>query len=53
MSNTNGDYDETPYYNLPLYLDSTPQDLRDGYNRAMRLLDSILHELSTQIENQI
>lgn len=38
-----GKYQETQYFQLPLYTDSTPMDLRDGYNRAMRQIDRQLH----------
>ena len=47
---TQGEYQETPYYNLPLYCDNTPQDLRDGYNRAMRLIDQKLHQLDVKLQ---
>ena len=43
-----GEYGKTPYYGLPLYMASTPQDLRDGYNRAMRLIDQKLHQIDVQ-----
>lgn len=43
-----GEYGSTPYYHLPLYMSSTPQDLRDGYNRAMRLIDQKLHQIDVQ-----
>lgn len=46
----NDKYDETPWYNLPIYKDDTPQDLRDGYNRAMNLIDLKLHQLDVQLE---
>ena len=42
-------YEETPWYNLPLYGANTPQDLRDGYNRAMQQLDLKLHQLDVQL----
>lgn len=42
-------YGHTPYYRLPLYRDATPFDLRDGYNRAMTLIDRRLHQLDVQI----
>lgn len=41
----NKTYKHTPYYELPLYQDATPQDLRDGYNKAMRLIDRKLHQI--------
>ena len=45
------EYDYTPYYELPLYQDNTPQDLRDGYNRSMRLLDQKLHMIELKLDN--
>lgn len=42
-------YGHTRYYRLPLYQDATPFDLRDGYNRAMTLIDQRLHQLDVQI----
>lgn len=42
-------YKYTPYYNLPLYTDATPNDMRDGYNRAMNLIDLKLHQLDVQL----
>lgn len=42
---TNDEYQHTPYYQLPLYTDNTPQDMRDGYNKAMRILDQKIHQL--------
>lgn len=41
-------YEQTPNYRLPLYTDETTNDLRDGYNRAMRMIDQILHQLDIQ-----
>lgn len=41
---------ETPYYHLPLYETGTVADLRDGYNRAMTLIDQKLHQLDIQIQ---
>lgn len=41
---------ETPYYHLPLYETGTVADLRDGYNRAMTLIDKKLHQLDIQIQ---
>ena len=43
------EYEDTPYYNLPLYADATPIDMRDGYNRAMNLIDLKLHQLDVQL----
>lgn len=50
LETSNYKYDETPWYNLPLYMADTPQDLRDGYNRAMNLIDLKLHQLDVQLE---
>jgi len=41
-------YEHTPNYQLPLYTDETVGDLRDGYNRAMRMIDQLLHQLDIQ-----
>lgn len=46
------EYDVTRHYGLPLYNDVTPMDLRDGYNRAMRMIDQILNQLNTQIREK-
>lgn len=46
------EYDVTRHYGLPLYNDATPMDLRDGYNRAMRMIDQILNRLNTQIREK-
>lgn len=43
------EYEHTSYYNLPLYTDSTPNDMRDGYNKAMSLIDLKLHQLDVQL----
>lgn len=43
------EYEYTPYYNLPLYTDATPNDMRDGYNKAMSLIDLKLHQLNVQL----
>lgn len=48
----NAAYDETRHWRLPLYTDETPMDLRDGYNRAMRMLDQILTQLNTEIREK-
>lgn len=45
-------YDETRHFGLPLYNDATPMDMRDGYNRAMRMIDQILNQLNTQIREK-
>lgn len=45
-------YDVTRHYGLPLYNDATPMDLRDGYNKAMRMIDQILNQLNTQIREK-
>lgn len=46
------EYDVTRHYGLPLYNDATPMDLRDGYNRAMRMIDQTLNQLQTQIREK-
>lgn len=45
-------YDVTRHFGLPLYNDATPMDMRDGYNRAMRMMDQILNQLQTQIREK-
>ena len=45
-------YDTTRHWGLPLYNDATPMDLRDGYNRSMRMIDQILTQLNTQIREK-
>lgn len=45
-------YDVTRYWGLPLYDDATPMDMRDGYNRAMRMIDQALTQLQTQIREK-
>lgn len=42
-------YEHTTTYGLPLYTDDTPSDLRDGYNRAMVMIDRLIHQLETLI----
>ena len=42
-------YEHTATYSLPLYTDDTPSDLRDGYNRAMVMIDRLIHQLETLI----
>lgn len=46
---SNSGYDRTQHLLLPLYTDSTPMDLRDGYNESMRMID----RKTTQIETLI
>lgn len=45
-------YDVTGHFGLPLYNDATPMDMRDGYNRAMRMIDQILNQLNIQIREK-
>lgn len=45
-------YGMTGHFGLPLYNDATPMDLRDGFNRAMRMIDQILNQLNTQIREK-
>ena len=45
-------YDATAHFRLPLYNDATPMDMRDGYNRAMRMIDRILNQFNTQIRER-
>lgn len=45
----NGQYERTHHLALPLYTDTTPMDLRDGYNEAMRMLDRKINQLETLI----
>lgn len=40
----------TPFNNLPLYDTGSVADLRDAYNRSMRLIDKKLHQLDIQIQ---
>lgn len=49
---TVNEYDHTRHYDLPLYNDATPMDLRDGYNRSMRMIDQILNQLQIQIREK-
>ena len=46
------EYDVTRHWGLPLYNDATPMDMRDGYNRAMRMIDQALTQLQTQIREK-
>ena len=45
-------YDRTGHFGLPLYNDATPMDMRDGFNRAMRMIDQILNQINTQIREK-
>lgn len=45
-------YDATRHFGLPLYNDATPMDMRDGYNKAMRMIDQALTQLQTQIREK-
>lgn len=45
-------YGATGHFGLPLYNDATPMDMRDGFNRAMRMIDQILNRLNTQIREK-
>ena len=45
-------YDVTRHFGLPLYNDATPMDMRDGYNKAMRMIDQILNQLQTSIREK-
>ena len=45
-------YDVTRHYGLPLYNDTTPMDMRDGYNKAMRMIDQVLNQINTQIREK-
>lgn len=49
IGNKTDDYAHTRHYALPIYLDTSPFDLRDGYNRSMRIIDEKLHQLEIQI----
>ena len=49
---TNGQYDRTQHLALPLYTDTTPVDVRDGYNEAMRMLDKKINQLETLIREK-
>ena len=46
------DHTHTRYYALPIYLDTSPFDLRDGYNRAMSIIDQKMHQLEIQIREK-
>lgn len=45
----NGQYERTHHLALPLYTDTTPVNLRDGYNEAMRLIDRKMHQLEIMV----
>ena len=45
-------YDVTRHWGLPLYNDATSMDMRDGYNKAMRMIDQALTQLQTQIREK-
>lgn len=45
----NGQYERTQHLALPLYTDTTPVDLRDGYNEAMRLIDQKMHQMEIMV----
>ena len=45
----NGQYERTRHLALPLYTDTTPVDLRDGYNEAMRIIDQKIHQLEIMV----
>lgn len=49
IGNDTDDCAHTRHYALPIYLDASPLDLRDGYNQAMRIIDGTLHQLEIQI----
>ena len=49
VKGTKDSYEHTTTYGLPLYTDDTPSDLRDGYNRAMVMIDRLIHQLETLI----
>lgn len=45
----NGQYGHTHHLALPLYTDTTPVDLRDGYNEAMRIIDQKMHQIEIMV----
>lgn len=45
-------YDVTRHFGLPLYNDATPMDMRDGYNKAMRMIDQTLNQLQIQVREK-
>lgn len=42
-------YGHTTNFNLPLYQDNTPADLRDGYNNSMRVIDDNMLLITTGV----
>lgn len=48
----NEQYDRTQHLALPLYTDTTPVDLRDGYNESMRLIDKKINQLEMSIREK-
>lgn len=42
-------YGHTTNFNLPLYQDNTPADLRDGYNNSMRVIDTNMLSITTSV----
>lgn len=44
-----GGYGHTTNFNLPLYQDNTPADLRDGYNNSMRVIDDNMLSITTGV----
>jgi lysophospholipase L1-like esterase len=42
-------YGQTTNFNLPLYQDNTPADLRDGYNNSMRVIDDNMLSITTGV----
>lgn len=42
-------YGHTTNFNLPLYQDNTPADLRDGYNNSMRVIDDNMLSITTGV----
>lgn len=45
-------YDATRHWGLPLCNDATPMDMRDGFNKSMRMIDQILTQLHTEIREK-
>lgn len=42
-------YGHTTNFNLQLYQDNTPADLRDGYNNSMRVIDDNMLSITTSV----
>lgn len=42
-------YGHTTNFNLPLYQDNTPADLRDGYNNSMHVIDDNMLSITTGV----